>query len=99
MDLLRCPAQGRSCAQAVFVSHVQVTCLAFRVLGEIVIICGVWVNELMHPMVLLTLISRKLFSHFARCTIMKIDFVCHFFPPKMSRECGRRAITQTCQIF
>lgn len=34
VDLLRCPAQGRSCAQAVFVSHVQVTCLAFRVLGK-----------------------------------------------------------------
>lgn len=48
VDHLRCPAQGRSCAWAVFVSHVQLTGFALRVVWNWLIICGVQVNELTH---------------------------------------------------
>lgn len=73
------PSPGRSCVQTVFVSHIQVTCLALEVLGKWLIISGVQVNKLMCSMVLLTLSSRKLFSYFtSRYAVMKTDFVTFF---------------------
>lgn len=65
-----------------FVIHIKATYLAVRVLGKCVIICGVQVNNLTHPMDLLTPRYRKLFSYFtSRLTIMKINF---YFLPEMS---------------